>query len=814
MKASKKPPLKYAAVVAFGVAVALSTAGLFERSQSFTALFTAGEKDYLAHDYSRALSNLSAAHARNPSDEKTTRYLSKAYSALGRSSESAALLASLPSRSGASKPLPPLKHSRPDRNTDPGATSGAAAEGRPADWHPGAVVHPIARPSANDARHQADGSKAAQLRKEILQYEVAAHPEKTLELYEALLRLEPDEDGVSLGAARNYGWSGKYERSLQLYRQLLSRHPADVAMRAEYATVLYWDQQYARAAVEYREALKHGSLKKEHSLNYSLTLLALGDPLNLKRAVATIDSLVKENPSDFPLLLAAADAYATASAFEPASRLYRQAAARNPNDPLPETRLAGIAIAAGNNPEAKRISLGLLARFAGNRQAMLTLARVSSWEGDYKSAISYYDQLLNGASRSEALVYFREKARVLKWKKDYGRSQDLYREAVSAYPENNALRAEAEAERYYYRSAFRHAEPALRAWLASEPDNGEALFELGQIFIEHADWKNARQTYDRLLAVFPNHRDAAVAKRKIGALSSMTLLNAGAEHFSARSEDRRADVAYSELTTSLSRPVQERVSVFVQQDRKSYHFDTSPIRPTSESLMAGAEFRSLPDIVIRAAYGLRLNSGYLKEKQNGYFEAESTPLDNLHIGAALRRSEVVENPATFMSMLEKTSWQAHATLDPYRRWSAGVDFGVENYSDRNRKSSAGGEVAMHLFYDPTRLTVLYRLQDYGFSTSSRDYFSPGSFVTHSAAVEWQHYLNPNGIYRGGNDTWYSASYRLTREPDQNWSHQLRASLSRDWNERFNTALHYQRTWNNRTDIYSDEWLKGEVKWFF
>ncbi len=78
-------------VGAVGVTVALSTAALFNRSQSFPALFTAGEKDYLAHDYSRALSNLSAAHARNPSDEKTTRYLANVYSVLGRSEESAAL---------------------------------------------------------------------------------------------------------------------------------------------------------------------------------------------------------------------------------------------------------------------------------------------------------------------------------------------------------------------------------------------------------------------------------------------------------------------------------------------------------------------------------------------------------------------------------------------------------------------------------------------------------------------------------------------------------------------------------------------------
>ena len=647
------------------------------------------------------------------------------------------------------------------------------------------------------------------LRRAISAHEAAGHPEQALALYERLLTKRPHDPALATAAARTFAWAGRLDRARQLYGAVIRGGKATDSARAEYAEVLYRDRAYGDAADQYRELWKKGALKSKQALDYSRALISLRE---YAAASGVLEELQRREPENSGVIEARADLAFALREYDRAERLYGTLIQARPQDPVLYGRLADIAMARHDYPKALGISRDMLRKFPSSENALLNIARISSWQRDYSTSLEYYDRLLGSVHASSR--HYREKARVLGWMRAYGRSLRLYREAVSRYPEDSALRAESEAKKHYYRNAYRSSVRAYRSWLLAEPHHPEALFDLGQLYMQQQRWREAAQTYDALLADMPDHRQAATVRKKIDVLSSLRRLESGAEYFSAKSASRLTDVNWTGLRTALYMPIRDRVSVFVKFDRKDYRFESGRHTPFSNALTAGVEYRNRPDIMLRAAYGFKQNSGDLRDSHTGSIEAESMPLDNLHFDLAFRREEVIENYETFSNHLQKSRWQGRVLYDGFRRWNAGADYAFDRYSDGNSRTNIGADVTAHLFYEPTRLSVSYRWQNYGFSDRSGVYFSPESFTTHTFGLEWQHFLNDEELYRGTNDTYYSAAYRVSLEPGSSLSHHVEAGVYRDWNSRLSTSLQYQHTWNSKEAVYEDDRLSAQAQWHF
>lgn len=830
MKAFGKYWVRNAAAAAGGLAVVAATAALFQHTQSFQSLYLSGRKHYDERHYSKALFELLAAHARNPADENTSRYLVLTYQKLDRPEQAAAILAGmavkgLPAPESSAIPARPAPEELGAKVSDArSAGDGGQAGGSSSR---GAALSPQGSPARNPEvaglsashgvaggnpfrEHPGQGVREIDLRKAISMSEQAGHPEGTLMPFERLMALRPDDVRLKVAAARNYSWAGRYDRSLQLYAEAIRRGADDDGTRGDYAEVLFWAHRYEESAAQFRLASARSSLRKKQALSYGLTLMAIG---RHPEALFVLDGLARKYPDDPDVLMAATDACVASGQFDRAEALCREMSLRNPGDPRPLNRLSDIAIARQRFPQALIMSREVLRRFPDNRYALLNVARVSSWQRDYRTSFDAYDHLIAGASRRDALTYSREKARVLIWKQDFGASMRLYNETLAAYPDNAALRAEVAAEKDYYRSAYRSAERSLKEWLQADTDNPEALFELGQIYMQHGRWRQAADTYDRLLAAVPDHRDAQAARKGIDVLSSMTRFTGGVDHFRSKSVDRLTDVEFTDVRSSLIHPLREGLSVTARQDTKSYRFESNPMKPTTVGVMAGIEYNRMPDMLLRAAYGRSWKPDDHGQAWNGFVEAESTPVDNLHLSTSYRREEVVENPQTYLDNLHKDSWQSRASFDGSRRWSASVDFTHDGYSDGNRRFMAGGTLKVNLLYDPRCLSLVYRIQDYGFSRNSPDYFSPSSFTTNTLGVEWKHDLNSKESFRGGRAAWYTAAWRVSAETDGNYSQQLHAGVYREWSNRLSTSLEWQRTWSSHREVYNDRWMSAQVNWF-
>lgn len=649
-------------------------------------------------------------------------------------------------------------------------------------------------------------------------FEKISQAEKAVPLYDRLHKLHPNDTRLTLDAARCYGWSGKFTESLNLYESVIDLVNDNDLIRSQYADVLYKSKQYSKAVACYRELWKKGVLKKNYALNFVHALMATGEQTE---STKLLDSLGKLYPGDTEVLHASADVSFAMKDYGRAATLYRELIVKKPDDLSVSLLLADVAMARNDYTEAVKINKEILRLSPENQKAMLTIARASSWHGDYSTAIFYYDKLI--ASNNPDPLYYREKARLLGWMGNQGESASLYDAALHAFPNNNALKAEAEAKKNYYNNTYRPAVRAYKEWLVAEPKQPEALFDLGQFYIQNSRWKEAIDTYDVLLTEIPDHRLAIMARQKVKVSSSMVSLNSSAEYFSAQSsqgriDSRKTDVSFTGFYTALSYPFQDRLIGLLTLNSKSYSFKDNLHTPLTKGITLGMEYRNLPDILLRGAYGFRQNPSYLTDSHTGFLEAESQPLDNLHFGLSFHKEDVISNYTTLQKHLQTNHWQGRMVYDGYRRWHAGIDYAIDHYSDSRSSLTAGLDVTANLLYDPQRLSITYRLQDYGFGADAgriplADYWTPSSFTTHTAGIEWQHYLNKERI-QGANTAYYTAAFRLSLEPKGNVSHQIHGGLHRDWSNRFATSVEAQYTWDTKSSIYEDKLLKAEFKWFF
>jgi hypothetical protein len=152
-----------------------------------------------------------------------------------------------------------------------------------------------------------------------------------------------------------------------------------------------------------------------------------------------------------------------------------------------------------------------------------------------------------------------------------------------------------------------------------------------------------------------------------------------------------------------------------------------------------------------------------------------------------------------------------------------MDIAFDSYADNqsydNSSLTVGADVVAHLLYEPQRLSVSYRLQEYGFDKNHANHpqyynylWTPKSYTTHTFGLEWQHYLNRERFH-GSNNTYYDIAFRVGLEQEGDISRQIHASINHDWNSRLATSLEGQYTWGTSAEIYQDSMVKAEFRWF-
>lgn len=491
------------------------------------------------------------------------------------------------------------------------------------------------------------------------------------------------------------------------------------------------------------------------------------------------------------------------------------------SEPLPVvgTAAAGIdheplyrALESGSAPLLSSEIDRLLEAFPEDETALLWQARLASWQGDDLKALAGYDRLL--ALYPETSLYLREKARMLGWMRSYGEALALYAEAQQRFPAERALAAEARAKAAFYDAHLLTARSAYQEWLALEPDNAEALFDLAQLHAGARRYGPARELFEELRDRYPAHREARHALSRLERLAERPFLQGGAAYFRSRSGERLADLDYTLFSSRAGVPLGESARIDVDIENRFYSFASSPFSPWSTRGSIGLDYYGLQDVALAARLGATFRSDGLESSPYAALWLSLRPTDLVGLGFSYRHDEMIENAATFRDGIEQDRFEGTLRLLASRRWQAGVDAAWANYSDGNARYAYGVDLRTHLSYEPDRFSLFWRWDNYGYRRELDDYFTPALFRTNRIGVEWRHLFAGSQLYWGGRRSGLMLRYSLNLEPRSSRSHTFDAALERDWSDSFSSALHYYRSWNEEGGIYDADRVAADLFWYF
>ena len=585
-----------------------------------------------------------------------------------------------------------------------------------------------------------------------------------------LREIYPDDEGVGLELARAYGYGGKLFMAEEVFDSL----PRDKEILLAHASVLEANDEFNHAADKY--------------------LL-----------------LLDKHPDDTEIMLKLARALEWSGRPEAAEKHYESILARHPADIGVMLRLAEIKAARGKYEPAIRICREILELEPGNIEAKLSLARFYSWDRGYSDSLRLYAELIE--QEPARTLYRREKARVLGWDRKYDKSIETYRRLLETAGPDRAVEAEMRAKKNYFRMHHMSAEKYYKKWLEEEPENPEALFDLGQIYSSQKRWGKAKDAYGRILHTMPGHFRAGMAHDHAELLSGHASITAGAEYFDALSEDRNVDIQYYDYFIRAGIPLSGAFSLDMGLHETRYRFEEGETGVRGNLIDGVIKYAELPRLSAEAGLEYNRYSGDIDSRFNPRAGLHLKPADLLHLDFSFRREDIRDNYPALSDEIKKDEYRLRAESILSRRVLLGGDYTRSDYSDDNRDNRWGVDLNARLSHEPESFDLLYRYEAFGFDDESIYYFSPESFHSHRIRALWRHYLNREELFRGGLDTYYSITYEVSFDRGDETGQRAGIAFYRDITEKFSLGFEAHKTFYSPRNIYRENRAQFFLKYY-
>lgn len=451
-------------------------------------------------------------------------------------------------------------------------------------------------------------------------------------------------------------------------------------------------------------------------------------------------------------------------------------------------------------PKAMEVCRQVLKADAKNKDAGIWLARLLSWNKEYEQAIAVYDEMIK--EYPDWIDVRREKARVLGWDRRYDEAIVEYRKALKQIPDNQAVRYEMLSKYNLYNQFDISAEANYKQWLRLEPENLEALYDLGKVYSSQQRWAEAKKMYLLTLEEDKTHLQAKQGLKRAEIYSKSINLQAGFEYFQADSSGRTMDMLYWDNFVSLRKPMSEKIYLKVRQDNIWRSFKNYK-QIYQQQFSVGLEYVSKPLFWAAVNYS---GSVYPDEKGLKHIfggQLNFVPKDAWTLNLSHQREQITDNSMVFLNKLYRDNYKIRTEYKPARRFMAGLDYMHSDYSDDNRRDAYGFDLAYYLSIEPKRLKLSYRYEEYGFDREDADYFSPDSFHTNKVGLEWRHFLNKDEIFWGAKDTYYTLAYDVIFDVKQQTGYKIYADFHYDWSDNCSIHLEWSKIIYEHSDVYSE-----------
>jgi tetratricopeptide (TPR) repeat protein len=594
-----------------------------------------------------------------------------------------------------------------------------------------------------------------------------------------------------------------YEQAWHWYAQIQNKALLDEnSWKLRKAGILFGRKQWGQAAGVYSD------IPPEQLPEYQLRhfIEALEKSGNRVKAQAILDKIYLTNPGQSIQFM---DIYLWMGDEQKASAIIERVLN---SDQSTEDQLRQITDALLSQKDHKKMMASLqeiLHKYPSNKYALLQMARVLSWERRYKESLRYYDGLI--AQYPDWIELQREKARLYGWMNDYTKALSVYR-SIETGSKDDVVNDEYLAKKYFYRGYDRHAVAYYKAWIEKEPNNPEAIFDLAQIYSQLRLWDEAQKLYDRLLDLYPDHYMGKQSEEALHRLRDEWQVSSSWEMFESGSTSRMNDVRYNMVSAQAQKSLSAMWDLDVNTENYWYNFaDIHGLYRNSSGM--GLGFYPNSDLSMRMNYervefsdGVSpMNSweGQVKYQKDGYLSSFDFKTD-----------PYIQNTETLKSGLKDDTYKFDEEVPLTDRWSAGILYSLDEFSDSNAQQTYAGQTAFKIIEDPNLLLVRYQYEAYGFSHPTEEYFSPHDFHSHEWSIQWRQYLNKDGFFWGSRDVYYDLLYGFDMDVHTQKAHRGEIKWHQDITNRWAWEINWDIKRYEHADIYHEQQLSIKGIYYF
>ncbi|MFA7677489.1 MAG: tetratricopeptide repeat protein [Candidatus Omnitrophota bacterium] len=626
--------------------------------------------------------------------------------------------------------------------------------------------------------------------------------------YLVALKNSPGDEGILKKLADISLWLGDYSAASGYLETLLLKHPDDELLQLQLADVYFGSRDYDKAIGLYEklqiEPRKNEQSYKKFSKAYTLT----GD---YGKALDNYEEFLKAYPGDLGTKIDKIQALRKLGKIDKAQVYLNKIIRENYGNIQALISLAEFFAQRRNFEQAVKMCGIILSKEPDNKEGLLWMARILSWQGSGRKSLEIYDKLI--AAYPDWVLAYREKARVLGWMGDFSSSLEQYQKAMGIDGTNAALTAEASAKKNFYRLYDRRAIKGYNRWLMIEPDSLEALFDLAQVYSRQMQWKDALRMYTKVLLIDPEHTMAARALRKADIYSESPFIDGGFQWYEADSSSRHNDERYYNAQLSVTVPFKDDTYLTFREDNFSYLF-SNPSVVNRQQLSLVLDYYRKPYFWTKLKYSYSFYSDNFKSGHNDSEELNFSPIDPLIFTLSHAREDVMDNGQTLKNNLKRDDYGFTGLLNLNRRLAFSAAYVYSDYNDSNRKNTFDLRGDYLISYDPHSFKIFYEYQAYGFDKPSDYYFAPSSFHFNAFGWEWRHFLNKEELFWGMNNFYYTLRYMINFDSGDQTGHTLYADIHRDWNDKFSTHLElYKKIYEHR-ETYSEDRVTLSFRRYF
>jgi tetratricopeptide (TPR) repeat protein/transglutaminase-like putative cysteine protease len=281
----------------------------------------------------------------------------------------------------------------------------------------------------------------------------------------------------------------KYNDALGYYKRALNVNPRNVQYNAGIAGIYEKLGQKDNAIDAYQKIINYGSTDKSFLDNIKF---------NLARVKA--EKLIEQNKNNTSAYIMLGEAALENDQFEQAKEAFIKALSINKNIASAHTGLGKAYFFLGNTRDAEDELKKAIRSSSAQKEALLYLGIISKRRLDYKEAINYISRAISLDRNNNQ--YHIELGKVYMDLEDYKKAINTFSKATNA--EGSYMLGLA----YFYDGQQAEAIPHFKKAISLDPYDARAYKELGKIYLDQANYIDARNYIERAVDLDTNYADA------------------------------------------------------------------------------------------------------------------------------------------------------------------------------------------------------------------------------------------------------------------------------------------------------------------